>query len=239
MSPRRSAPPVTRLCLVRHAVTGETGAKLSGRAPGIDLSEDGRGQAKAVAERLAEAPVAAVYASPIERTRQTAEAVAAPHGLEVRELPGVVEVEYGEWTGRKLTDLAKTPLWKVVQTAPSRVTFPDGEAMAAMQARAVAALDTVVASHPGDLVVVVSHSDVIKAVVAHYTGLHLDLFQRIVISPASITAFAFASGAPALLTVNDTGAPLGLLGRQKPAGTESRKATGAAKRAGPAKGRAE
>jgi len=195
----------TKLVLARHAVTAQTGPLLSGRAPGIDLSDDGRKQADALGERLAGLPVVAVYASPIERTTQTAEAVAAHHGLPVRPLPGVLEADYGEWTGQKLTDLAKTDLWKVVQHTPSRAAFPGGEALAAMQARMIAAIDAVVADHPGDLVVVVSHADPIKAAIAHYTGVHLDLFQRIVVSPASVTAFEFSSTGVAMLKCNDTG----------------------------------
>jgi probable phosphoglycerate mutase len=192
--------------LARHAVTAQTGPLLSGRAPGIDLSEDGRRQAEALGERLAPLPVAAVYASPIERTTQTAQAVAARHGLDVQALPGVLEADYGEWTGQKLVDLAKTDLWKVVQRAPSRAAFPGGESLAAMQARMVAALDALVVEHPGDLLVVVSHADPIKAAIAHYTGVHLDLFQRIVVSPASVTAFHLSSDGVAMIKCNDTGA---------------------------------
>ena len=176
-----------------------------GRLPGIDLSDEGRRQADALADRLSALPVAAVYASPIERTTQTAQSVAARHHLEVRALDGVLEADYGEWTGQKLADLAKTDLWKVVQRAPSRARFPGGESLAAMQARMVAALDAVVAAHPGELVVVVSHADPIKAAVAHYTGVHLDLFQRIMISPASVTTFVFSEHGVALLKCNDTG----------------------------------
>ena len=204
-APPRAAAPVTRLVLARHAVTAQTGPLLSGRLPGIDLSDEGRGQADALAERLAGLPVNAVYASPIERTTQTAATIAARHGLEVRALDGVLEADYGDWAGQKLADLAKTDLWKVVQRAPSRARFPGGESLAAMQARMVAALDAVVAAHPGELVVVVSHADPIKAAVAHYTGVHLDLFQRIVISPASATAFVFSEHGVALVKCNDTG----------------------------------
>ena len=201
-----ASPPVsTRLVLARHAVTAQTGPLLSGRAPGIDLSDEGRRQAEALGRRLAGLPVAVVYASPIERTRQTAEAVAAPHGLTVKPLDGVLEADYGDWTGQKLTDLAKTDLWKVVQRSPSRARFPGGESLPAMQARMVAALDEVVASHPGELVVVVSHADPIKAAIAHYTGVHLDLFQRIVVSPASVTAFDFGAHGVAMVKCNDTG----------------------------------
>jgi probable phosphoglycerate mutase len=149
--------------------------------------------------------VAAVYASPIERTTQTAEAVAAPHGLPVLALPGVIEADYGEWTGGEIKELAKTELWKTVQRAPSRARFPNGESLAEMQARMVAALEAVVADHPGELVVVVSHADPIKAAIAHFTGLHLDLFQRIVVSPASVTVFELSAHGAALVKCNDTG----------------------------------
>ena len=195
----------SRVAPARHAVTAQTGPLLSGRRPGIALSEEGRRQADALAERLADLPVAAVYASPIERTTETAQAVASRHHLPVRALDGVLEADYGEWTGQKLADLAKTDLWKVVQRAPSRASFPGGESLAAMQARMVGALDAVVADHAGELVVVVSHADPIKAAIAHYTGVHLDLFQRIVVNPASVSAFAFSGAGVALVKCNDTG----------------------------------
>ena len=212
--------PSTRLVLVRHAVTAETGKILSGQARGIDLTEEGRAQAKAVAERLADLPIDAVYASPLERAWQTAQAIAEPHDLAVTELAGVADYDVGEWTGRALEELVKEDLWRVIQAAPSRAVFPGGEGLSGMQARAVAALDAVLADHPGELVVVGTHADIIKAVVAHYIGLHLDLFQRLVVSPASITALAFHGPFPTLLTFNDTGALDGLRpiekGREEP-----------------------
>jgi probable phosphoglycerate mutase len=198
-------PPATRLLLARHAVTAQTGPLLSGRTPGIDLSDAGRDQAAALGARLADLPVAAVYASPIERTTQTAEAIAAHHGLPVLPLPGVLEADYGEWTGGKLSELAKTDLWRTVQRAPSRARFPSGESLTEMQARMVAALEAVVAEHTGELVVVVSHADPIKAAIAHFTGVHLDLFQRIVVSPASVTVFELSPHGAALVKCNDTG----------------------------------
>ena len=197
--------PTTHLVLVRHAVTAQTGPLLSGRAPGIDLSDAGRAQAESLGARMADLPVAVVYASPIERTTQTAQAIAVHHGLPVLRLDGVLEADDGEWTGQKLADLAKTDLWKVVQRNPSRMVFPGGESMATMQTRMVAALEAVVVDHPGELVVVVSHADPIKAAIAHYTGVHLDLFQRIVVSPASVTAFAFGHHGVAMIKCNDTG----------------------------------
>ncbi len=199
------APKPTRLMLVRHAVTAQTGPLLSGRTPGIDLSDTGRAQAKALGERLAKLPISVVYASPIERTTQTAGAVAEHHGLAVQPLPGVLEADYGEWTGGKISELAKTDLWKTVQRTPSRARFPDGESLAEMQSRMVVALEDVVARHPGELVVVVSHADPIKAAIAHYTGVHLDLFQRIVVSPASVTVFELGPHGAAMLKCNDTG----------------------------------
>jgi probable phosphoglycerate mutase len=203
--PEPEHPKPTRLVLARHAVTAQTGPLLSGRAPGIDLSDSGREQAKRLGERLAGLPVAVVYASPIERTTQTAEAVAQHHGLTVQPLPGVIEADYGEWTGGKLSDLAKTDLWKTVQRAPSRARFPNGESLAEMQSRMVTALEAVVAQHPGELVVVVSHADPIKAAIAHYTGVHLDLFQRIVVSPASVTVLELSAHGAAMVKCNDTG----------------------------------
>jgi probable phosphoglycerate mutase len=186
-------------------VTAQTGPLLSGRAPGIDLSDKGVEQARAVAERLAVLPVRAVYASPIERTRQTAAHIATRHGLEVRELPGVLEADYGEWTGGTIAELAKTDLWRTVQVMPSRARFPGGESIAEMQSRMVAALEEVIARHPGEVVVVVSHADPIKAAIAHFNGVHLDLFQRVIVSPASVTVFELGPFGAALVKCNDTG----------------------------------
>jgi probable phosphomutase (TIGR03848 family) len=203
--PATESPKPTTLVLVRHAVTEQTGPLLTGRTPGVDLSDDGHKQAAALADRLADLPVAAVYASPMERTTQTAATVAERHDLAVQPLPGALEADYGEWTGGKLADLARTDLWKTVQRAPSRARFPGGESMTEMQARIVGCLETVVADHPGVMVVVVSHADPIKAAIAHYTGLHLDQFQRIIVSPASVTAFQLSAHGAALVKCNDTG----------------------------------
>jgi probable phosphomutase (TIGR03848 family) len=216
-------PPSTVLLLARHAVTAETGSMLSGRKPGIDLSDKGREQANVLGERLAVLPIAAVYASPIERTMQTAQAVAEKHGLEVRELPGVLEADYGDWTGGKLGDLAKEDLWRTVQRAPSRARFPEGESLGEMQVRMVAALERVVADHPGEIVVVVSHADPIKSAIAHYNGTHLDHFQRIIVSPASVTVFQLSAHGAAMVKCNDTGSLEELIPR--PTEDESTKST--------------
>jgi probable phosphomutase (TIGR03848 family) len=192
------------LLLLRHAVTEHTGARLSGWTPGLHLSEDGRGQAKALAERLGPVPIDALYASPLERCQETAGVVADARGLKVETLDEVGEVRYGDWTGRELKELARQPLWKVVQATPSAARFPDGESIFEMQARAVLAVERLREAHQGQTVAVCSHADVIKAVACHYLGNHLDLFQRLVVSPASVTAFAFGP-VPYLVRLNDTG----------------------------------
>jgi len=199
------APPFTTLVLVRHGVTEETGPILSGRRPGIGLSDKGRAQAEAAGRRLADLPVAAVYSSPLERCRQTAEAVAAPHGLAVTDAPGLFEADYGDWSGRKIEELRGTDLWKLVQVTPSAVRFPGGESVREMQSRIISAVEGIVAAHPGQIVVAASHADPIKAVVAHYTGVHLDLFQRLFVSPASCTVLRFGPVGAALVKLNDTG----------------------------------
>ncbi len=212
---RDSSDGPTCLVLVRHAVTEQTGPLLSGRTPGVDLSEEGRRQAKDVAQRLADAPITAIYASPIERTRQTAEAIAEPHGLEVTTLVGVLEADYGEWSGAKLAELAQTDVWKTVQRTPSRARFPGGESIAAMQARTVAALDEVVAEHPGETIVVVSHADPIKSALAHYAGTHLDHFQRLHVSPASVSVIALGPHSAMIVKYNDTGSLEELMPKEK------------------------
>jgi probable phosphomutase (TIGR03848 family) len=204
-APVEKSKPPTRLVLVRHAVTAQTGPLLSGRTPGIDLSDKGVGQAEATAQRLAKLPISAVYASPIERTTQTAQQIAAHHSLDVQPLAGVVEADYGDWTGGKIAELAKTDEWKVVQVAPSRARFPNGESITEMQSRTVAALDEVVARHSNETIVVVSHADPIKSAIAHFSGMHLDLFQRVHVSPASVTVFEFHSYGVMMVKCNDTG----------------------------------
>jgi probable phosphoglycerate mutase len=218
----------TRVLLVRHAVTAHTGPLLSGRMPGIDLSERGVEQADAAAKRLAVLPIAAVYASPIERTTQTAEKIASHHQLTVEPLPGVVEADYGDWTGQKLADLAKTPEWSVVQVTPSRAQFPNGETIMAMQTRTVAAIEEIVRRHPHETVVIVSHADPIKSAIAFFTGMHLDLFQRLHVSPASVTVLEFHRYGATLVKCNDTGGLEDLLPEpEAPAPGESDAAPGA------------
>ncbi|SRR6266508_3893291 len=207
---RRPKPPnATLVLLVRHGQTPTTGEQLPGRAPGLHLSDAGRDQARAVAERIAPLEkVAAVYASPLERTRETAAPIAKAVGARVRTARGLVECDFGEWTGRNLKELRKLPEWRKVQHHPSGFRFPDGESFPEMQTRMTTAIQAFCAQHPGQIVVAVSHADPIKAAVADAIGTHLDLFQRIVISPCSVTAIAYGDGGPIVLCVNSTGRDL-------------------------------
>ena len=196
------------LVLLRHATTRTTGKRLGGRKPGFHLDDRGRGQAEAAARRLAQLPVAAVYTSPLERTRETAAPVARAHGLRPRIERGLLEVDYGDWTDLPLAQLRRRALWRTIQQAPSRVTFPGGESIRAAQQRVVEATERLAAAHVGETIVLVSHADVIKAAIAHHRGMGLDLFQRLVISPASSSVLVLPDGgAPALVTMNDTSDP--------------------------------
>jgi probable phosphoglycerate mutase len=196
-------PKPTTLILVRHALNDWVGEKLAGWTPGVHLNDKGRAQAQALAQRLADQSLAAVYSSPLERAVETAQIIAAPHHLEVHIRDGIGEVHYGEWTGQSLQELAKQDVWRVVQFYPSGARFPGGETIREMQARAVAELDAIVAAHPAQTVVAVSHADVLKAALAHYTGMHLDLFQRLVVSPASLSVLSFTPMGPRLVCLND------------------------------------
>ena len=201
--------PSTVVLLVRHGQTPTTGKVLPGRAAGLHLADAGREQAQRAAARIAELPkVDAIYASPLERARETAAPIAAARNMKVRIDKGLLECDFGDWTGAELAALMKKPEWQTVQRAPSTFTFPNGESFTAMQTRIVSAVDRIRAAHPGGVVVCVSHADPIKALVAHAMGTHIDLFQRIVISTCSITAIAYGTGAPVVLTVNSTGGSL-------------------------------
>lgn len=195
------------IVLVRHGVTGATGTRLGGRTP-APLSDGGRLQADAAAARLARSGTtfAGVHSSPVVRALETAAPIADRLDLEVEETRGVAEFDYGEWTDRTLKQVRRTNAWRWVQRTPSRFTFPGGESFRAAQQRAVDAVEELVARYTErQNVVVVSHADVIKALVAHYAGVPLDLFQRLVISPASLTVLAVPrDGDPRLLTMNDT-----------------------------------
>jgi probable phosphomutase (TIGR03848 family) len=200
---------VTTVILLRHGrTTANAGGVLAGWTPGVQLDEAGTAQARAVGERLAKVPLAAVVSSPLERCRQTADAVAAGRDLEVQTDDRLGEARYGDWTGRTIKELVKEPLWKVVQQHPSAAVFPgaEGEGLAQTQARAVAAVREWNAKlGPEAVWLACSHGDVIKAILADALGLHLDQFQRIVVDPASVSVVTYTETRPFVVRVNDTG----------------------------------
>jgi len=230
--PKPKAVPATLILFVRHGTTPTTGQVLPGRAAGLHLADAGRAEAEATAERIASltapapapaparaaasatksapAPkppltVAAVYASPLERARETAAPIAARLGLRVIVERGLIEMDFGEWTGSELKALRKLPEWETIQRYPSGFQFPGGEAFSAMRARMAATIAGLCQRHPGQAVVAVSHADTIKAAVSDALGTHLDLFQRIVVSPCSVTAISYSPSGPVVLAVNSTG----------------------------------
>jgi probable phosphomutase (TIGR03848 family) len=207
---------VTTVLLVRHGLTASTGQLLTGWTPGVGLDERGRAQAKALGERIAAVPLAAIVTSPLDRCRQTVdEIVAARAGQPGSAAAGapvvddqVGECKYGDWTGRPLKELEKEPLWPVVQAHPSAVRFPGpgGESMLDMQHRTVSAVRQWNDRLGKDATYLVcSHGDVIKAIVADALGLHLDQCQRIVAEPCSLTVIRYTTLRPFLLRLNDTG----------------------------------
>ncbi len=204
-----AGPQATTVLLVRHGQTPTTGKVLPGRAKGLHLADLGREQAEIAASRISELKnVAAVYSSPLERAKETAAPISRALGLKTKIDRGLFECDFGDWTGKELKKLNKLPEWRTVQSAPSTFRFPNGESFTEMQTRMVSALDRLRAEHPGQTIVCVSHADTIKAAVAHAMGTHIDLFQRIVVSPASVTAITWHGGGPIVLAVNSTGRPL-------------------------------
>jgi probable phosphomutase (TIGR03848 family) len=195
--------------LLRHGRTmANAGGVLAGWTPGVHLDESGQAQVAAVAARLAPVPLAAVVSSPLERCQQSAAAVVAGRELQVQTDDRLGEARYGDWTGRELKQLVKEPLWKVVQQHPSAAVFPgaEGEGLAQTQARAVAAVrEWNTKLGPEAVWLACSHGDVIKAVLADALGLHLDLFQRIVVDPASVSVIAYTDTRPFVVRMNDTG----------------------------------
>jgi probable phosphomutase (TIGR03848 family) len=196
----------TTVILVRHGKTPTTGSILPGRAPGLHLSESGLAQAEAAATRVAQwGEVAAVYASPMERTRETAAPIARACGVRVRTARGLIECDFGDWTGRRLSELRRLKAWKSVQRSPSTFRFPGGESFTEMQVRITEQIAALVERHPKQTIVAVSHADPIKAAVAHAAGAHIDLFQRYLISPCSVSAVSYGEMGPFVLTINSTG----------------------------------
>ncbi len=194
--------------LIRHGENEYTRTgKLAGWTKGVSLNEAGRKQAEGLVERFKGVPIKFIYSSPLERAQETAAPLAAALGLKVEIRPGLGEVQYGQWTGKSLKVLGRTKLWKVVQNLPSAMQFPDGETMRGAQLRFVDAVDAIARAHPSPkaVVAVFAHSDPIKLAVAHYLGMPLDLFQRLMISTASVTVLRLGHGQPSLVKLNETG----------------------------------
>ncbi len=213
---------MTTFLLIRHAVNDyvKTG-KLAGRLAGIHLNEEGIAQAQALGKRLAATPLDHIYASPMERTMETARALAAHHPqLRVETLEGICEVDYGEWQDKAISELQSRKMWGVVQEYPSRARFPNGETMRGVQARIVQSIETLAPKHPDQMIALVCHADLIKMALAHYLGMHLDVFQRIVISPASISSLRLGHSRPFILGMNDIAH---VLEQNNSADTEQRK----------------
>ena len=231
---------VTLVLLVRHGLTAATGTVLTGRTPGISLDDRGRGQAAALAARLAAVPLDAIITSPLGRCRETAEALAAARDgspATVTDDERLNECKYGDWTNKPLKVLAKDPLWRVVQAHASAVRFPgaDGESMLDMQHRAVSAVrDWNCRLGQDAAYVICSHGDVIKAVIADSLGMHLDLCQRIQVDPCSLSVIRYTPLRPFLIRMNDSGGGTADLARRGSAGRTSARQQQAAGDAGDA-----
>lgn len=196
----------TTVLLIRHAQNEWVQAgRLAGRIPGVRLNDQGQAQAAQLGEFLSSCAIQALYSSPLERAQETASAVAVRCGLPVETSEGIGEVDFGTWAGRTLESLKKEPVWRLVQFRPSHMRFPGGESIREVQLRAVDEIERLVAAHLGRTIVAVSHADVIKVVLGHYLGLHLDQFQKLVVSPASISRLVFSEWGGFVWSCNETG----------------------------------
>ncbi|MGO9340906.1 MAG: histidine phosphatase family protein [Acidimicrobiales bacterium] len=204
--PPKKQPTSAVALLVRHGTTPTTGKVLPGTAPGLHLSDDGRKQAQATAERIAaikRRPVA-IYSSPLERAMETAQPLSDLLGLPVQMDPGLIECDFGEWTGAELKNLRRLPEWRTVQSLPSTFQFPGGDSFETMQHRIITTLDRLANAHLGQTFVAFSHADPIKAAISAVAGVPLDLFQRFVVSPCSVTALVRGPATAHVLCVNTT-----------------------------------
>jgi probable phosphomutase (TIGR03848 family) len=193
---------MTTFLLIRHAQTDSAGTALSGRMGGVHLNEEGRAQADELARHLRRIQVAAIYSSPLERAKETATPLAARFGIEVQSLNEIGELNFGDWTGHRLDDLAGDAQWHRFNAMRSMARIPGGEMMIEAQARMIAALERLRLAHGDETVAIISHGDIIKAAVAHFLGVPLDLFQRIEVSPASISVVVVEALAVRVLMVN-------------------------------------
>ena len=207
---------MTALFLIRHAANNFTQEeKLAGWLPGVHLNDEGHQQAGQMAAKMDKVKLDAIYSSPLERAVETAEYLAKPRGLEIQPREGLGEIRMGQWEGQKMDDLNKSDEWRMFQFYPSGARPPGGETGRQVQMRAVDEVEAICAAHPEGSIAIVSHSDTLKAIVAHYAGIHLDLFQRLVISPASVSVIWIGPHGPRLVRLNDAG-PLDELKPPKP-----------------------
>ena len=199
---------MTRFLLIRHATCDPVGVSISGRTAGVRLNEEGRRQAERLARHLAPTRIDALYASPLERTRETAEAIAAGRDLEVRTLEGLLEVDFGDWTGRTIRELDEVDDFRRFNAFRTGTRIPGGELALEAQARIVAALVRLRTEHPDATVAIVSHADVLRSAIAHFTGVSRDLAHRLTIEPASVSVLALDDWGAKLVRLNETGAAI-------------------------------
>lgn len=193
----------TYVLLIRHGENDWVGTdRLAGRTPGVHLNDKGRSQAAQLAGLLQNQPIQAIYSSPLERCMETARPLGHQLGVPVQPEAGIMEVDYGAWQGGALKELSATPEWQMVQHYPSQFRFPGGETLHESQTRAVDAINRLAANHDGATIALFSHGDIIRTSLAHYLGVPLDLFQRIAIHTASISAIGFFNGRPMVLAIN-------------------------------------
>jgi probable phosphomutase (TIGR03848 family) len=194
----------TRVLLIRHATNDYVSSKrLAGRTPGVHLNDRGLAEAEAVAARLQSTPLAAVYTSPLERAIETAGPIAEKHDLHCQIMDGLMETDCGEWAGGAIDELSQTELWRRIQVEPSSARFPGGESIFEVQQRMVGAVAELRSLHSGKTIAVVSHSDPIKLLMAYHVGMHMDMFQRLTVDPASISELEFGTQRTRLLRSND------------------------------------
>lgn len=210
------------LLLIRHGLTSHTNVKLTGWLPGVSLSAEGKRQAEGLVPRLEGLSIDALYSSPLERTKETGAPLAKARKMKIATRPGLGEVKYGDAQGKTLRSLAKGPLWSHLRAWPSDVRFPNGETLRETQFRAVSAIEELRAAHANATVAVFSHGDFIRLSLAHYMGVHIDLYRRLAIDPVSITAIEFGHAWVQIRRVNDTGTILDLAPHVAPA-TKGRK----------------
>jgi len=196
---------MTKILLLRHATTDSVGKRLSGRTPGVHLNPEGQAQAQQLAQRLAGSQITAIYSSPLERAVQTAAPIAEKLKLQTIIQEDFLEIDFGNWTNSTFAELQPDPQFKLFNSFRSATRIPGGELMLEAQARIVAGLQKLCLQHPQETIAIVSHSDLIKAAIAYYAGIHLDMFQRLEISPASVSVLQIFAETAQILVINHTG----------------------------------